>query len=206
MTKSTYTQRTKSSEPETSTITAAIDPFDLGNLRLGLDYLETGGVKKLLNTVPVRKPHKQEFFRVHPEPETRAMVLVVDYKPDTSMYLVHPNLRAELVEEAIPVTLFLAINRAGAPFLFPCKMPLPDGKVLDWHRSALEAAEYAMQGWVRMQANMTLGAYDIAMPQGHLAEPVWPEESFQKIVEIAFRNRLIDSLKHPVVSDLRGFE
>ncbi|WP_097281817.1 hypothetical protein [Caenispirillum bisanense] len=181
-------------------------PFDLNNLRLDLNYLETGGVKKLLNTVPVRKPHRQEFFRVHPDAGSRALTLVVDYKGDNLMYLVHPSLRGELVEEAIPVTLYLAINRAGAPFLFPCKMPLPDGKILDWHRSALEAAEYAMTGWVRMQANMALGAYDIAMPQGQLAEPAWPEEPFQKIVEIAFRNRLIDSLDHPVVKDLRGFE
>jgi hypothetical protein len=46
---------------------AAPDLFDdLANLRLSQAFAETGGVKKLLRTVPVRKPHPQDFIRVHP--------------------------------------------------------------------------------------------------------------------------------------------
>ena len=43
------------------------DPFDLSKLRLTQDFVETGGVKKLLTTVPVRKPAPQDFIRVHPD-------------------------------------------------------------------------------------------------------------------------------------------
>ena len=32
---------------------------------------------------------------------------------------------------------------------------------MDWWRSAREAAELAMKSWVRVRANMNLGAYDI---------------------------------------------
>src|SRR6516225_7293750 len=47
------------------------DEFDPANLRLDPDYLKSGGVKKLLTTVPVRKPNKQDFIRVHPDPDYR---------------------------------------------------------------------------------------------------------------------------------------
>src|SRR6478609_4411349 len=46
---------------------AAPDPFDPENLRLDQSFVETSGVKKLLTTVPVRKPNNQDFVRVHPD-------------------------------------------------------------------------------------------------------------------------------------------
>ena len=48
------------------------DPFaDLASLRLDQDFTETCGVKKLLRTIPVRKPNQQDFVRVHPDPAYR---------------------------------------------------------------------------------------------------------------------------------------
>ena len=44
----------------------APDPFDVEALRLPPSFVETAGVKKILSTVPVRKPHRQEWIRVHP--------------------------------------------------------------------------------------------------------------------------------------------
>ena len=37
------------------------DPFDPENLRLDQSFTEAAGVKKLLTTVPVRKPKSQDF-------------------------------------------------------------------------------------------------------------------------------------------------
>ena len=44
------------------------DPFNPTNLRLSQSFVETAGVKKLLTTIPVRKPSPQDFVRVHPDP------------------------------------------------------------------------------------------------------------------------------------------
>ena len=41
------------------------------------------------------------------------------------------------------------------------RLPGPDGKHLEWHRSAAEAAEAAETRWIRIKANMALGAYEI---------------------------------------------
>jgi hypothetical protein len=42
----------------TPTETAAPDPFNIDELRLSQDFEAATGVRKLLTTVPVRKPHK----------------------------------------------------------------------------------------------------------------------------------------------------
>ncbi len=45
--------------------TSPPDPFgNLAALRLGQSFADTVGVKKLLTTVPVRKPGRQDFTRV----------------------------------------------------------------------------------------------------------------------------------------------
>ena len=71
-------------------------------------------------------------------------------------------------------------------------------------RSAREAAEMAMGQWIRLKANMDLGAYEITLAESVMAEPVWPELSFQEFVRIAYRDRMVTSLDHAVVKRLRG--
>ena len=41
---------------------------DLEAIRLSPEDTAGLGSKKILTTVPVRKPRKQEFFRCHPDP------------------------------------------------------------------------------------------------------------------------------------------
>ena len=41
------------------------DPFNPAALRLDQSFADTVGVKKLLTTVPVRKPNRQDFVRVN---------------------------------------------------------------------------------------------------------------------------------------------
>ena len=46
------------------------DPFDPAALRLDQSFADTVGVKKHVTTVPVRKPNRQDFVRVHPDRST----------------------------------------------------------------------------------------------------------------------------------------
>ena len=64
------------------------DPFDPARLRLDPSASETFGVKKLLTTVPVGKPSKQEFFRTHPDEAYRlSPAAVVEMEDDREFYL-----------------------------------------------------------------------------------------------------------------------
>jgi hypothetical protein len=61
-----------------------------------------------------------------------------------------------------------------------------------------------MTKWVRLKANMSLGAYEITKAESVMADPVWPELSYQDLVRIAYRDRMITTLDHPVVKRLHG--
>jgi len=61
-----------------------------------------------------------------------------------------------------------------------------------------------MTQWVRLKADMSLGAYRITVSETVIAEPVWPEHSYQQLLEIAYRDRMITTIDHPVVRRLRG--
>jgi hypothetical protein len=178
---------------------------DLTALKLSQSFADMVGVKKILTTVPVSKPNKQDFVRVHPAPECRlSPAALIELKDDRESYLVTPTMAANLPGEFSPCSLYLAINRQGVLRVWPVKLPGPDGKINPWHQSAAEAAERAMTCWVRVTANMSLGAYELFEATGNLPDPVWPEHSFPEILHIAFRGRVVDSLEHPLVLKLQG--
>jgi len=184
----------------------APNPFDnLSALRLDQSYSDTVGVKKLLTTVPVRKPNRQDFVRVHPDPAFRLTpAAIIEVKEDREVYLVLPGMAQQLPGEFSVVTLYLTINRQGVLHLWPVKLPGPDGKHNEWHRSAAEAAERAMKTWVRVTSSMSHGAYEIVEASGDLPEPAWPDFSFQEILRIAFRERIVDRADHSLVQRLQG--
>ena len=155
--------------------------------------------------VPVRRPSPQDFVRVHPSPEYRENFAMIELKDDREEYLVRPEILQELAGETVNKTLFTAINRQGVLFLWPVRLPAPDDRPNEWHRSAREAAERATTRWLRMKANMSLGGYEITVAESAMADPAWPEHSFQELVRIGFRDRIITSLDHPVIKRLRGW-
>ncbi len=180
------------------------DPFDLSRLRLSQDFAGKIGVKKALITVPVRKPHRQWFLRVHPDPSWRLETAVLELSDERETYLVEPALWPELSGEVAPKVLFTAMNRQGVVFLWPVRLPGADGRHDEWNRSALEAAQIAMNSWVRIAANMSLGGYEVYKATGEFPDPDWPEIGFKGLLEVAFKERFIQTPDHPVIRRLRG--
>ena len=187
-----------------ATATPESDPFDLTNLRLDQSFVESAGVKKLLTTVPVRKPSPQDFVRANSDPQYRSTLAVIDLKADREIYLLTPQIARELPGEFVMVTIYTAINRQGVVFLWPVKLQAPDGRTDNWARSLGEAAELALQRWVRVKANLNLGAYEIFEAASTIADPKWPELPFQELLRVAFRDRFVSNLDHPVINRLRG--
>ena len=99
--------------------------------------------------------------------------------------------------------MVLAIDRQGDPFLWPIVLP-DENRRLNWHLSALEAAQNAELEWTRIQSNMNIKAYDIFTAEGNLKEPEWPELSLDELLKIAFKNKIINRLDHQVLLQLRG--
>ena len=108
----------------------AADPFDLAALRLDQSFVQAAGAQKLLLTVPVRKPNKQDFCRVHQGAEHRENLAVIELKDDREVYLLLPEVARNLPGEFVMVTMYTAINRQGVVFLWPVKLPAADGKII----------------------------------------------------------------------------
>ena len=183
--------------------TPAPDPFDIESLRIDQSFADIG-VKKLLTTVPVRKPGPQDFVRTNPDPGYRANLAVIELRDEREIFLLPPPMAAALPGEFALVSMFTAITRQGTLFLWPVKLPGLEGKELEWHRSAAEAAQMAMTHWVRMKANMQLGAYEMFRAESVIAEPQWPDLPFKELLRIGFKGRYVDNLEHAVIKRLRG--
>ncbi len=176
----------------------------LNALRLPANYGATFGVKKLLTQVPVGKPKKPQFFRVHEAADMTFATMLLEQKEARESYVVMPEVAQELSELVRPVQLHTAIDRQNNIFLIPVPLPGEDGTRNPWHESLAQAVEHAKQKWLRITANMHLGGYDVYEAEGTLLEPEWPEHTIDELVEVAFRGKIITSLDHPIVQSLLG--
>jgi len=193
---------------ETQPVNGAVttDLADLAKFRLPQDFT-AATTKRLLTTVPVRRPSKEAFFRTHPDPAFQFNTMLLELKDDSrDTYLVKRELWQELAGEpaVAPKLLITAVTKQGTLTLWPIRIPGSDGRIDYWNASALEAAEIAKTKWIRLVSDRALGAYVPHEAIEQNGEPKWPGETFDQIIKIAFRNRVIDSLDHPVLRRLRG--
>ena len=180
------------------------DPFDPSRLRLSQRFGEAQDVRRIIVSVPVRKPHKQEFFRTHPDLEMWFEAAILDLKEKRQLYLVEPGLVPLLAGEVVPKVLVPAITLQGALFLWHIKLEDERGRLDEWNAVALEAAERAKTKWIRLIANLEAGTYDLWEARGVLPEPEWPDLPLNRILALAFKDKIIDSLDHPELKTLRG--
>jgi hypothetical protein len=180
------------------------DPFNPRNLRLSQRFGDRQDVRKIVVSVPVRKPHRQEFFRTHPDPEMSIEVALLELKADRQIYLVDPDLAPYLPGEAVPKILITTISSHGALFLWPIRLPDEQGRLDSWNEVALEAAERAKSVWIRLMANMGAQTYDVLQAAGTFPDPDWPDVPLQRLLQMAFQDRFIDDIDHDVLKRLRG--
>ena len=192
------------------------DPFDPDNMRLSQAALK-GAAKKFVTSYAIRKPRKGAFFRVHPDEAYQYVAYVYVEKDEAQLekdtYLVSPIFAAGLGEEfkcvMSSVVLYLAKERhAEKPFVWKVGIPLDGAKDNKFWESAREIAEIAKTEWVRISTGT--GCYDyykaaLAMSQVP-PEPEWPSDSFGEILRLAFKNRVIDSMDHPIMRSLSHLE
>lgn len=179
------------------------DPFDPAALRTVAGDVS---IEKILTRVPVRKPKRHEFIRVHPDAGYRADVDTIEFEidGDKETFIVAAGAKHVVADEMRPTRVFTAINKLGMVFLWPVKLPGADNRSRWASESALQAAEQAMSLWVKVMWNRGLGAYEYGRAVGDLGSPQWPDKSFRDLLELGFRDRLIDRPDHPVLRELAG--
>jgi hypothetical protein len=167
--------------------------------------------KKPVTRVLLGRPNPQHFIRVSPQPDHRdifpILLLSTENKKEGERYLVSPVLYDQLTEEertgSYNAQLYYYITRSGTVGLWDIKLPTT-GVGTNWLETARAVMEDAMHKWVRVISDREAGAYRPVEASSQYVEPVWPEEQYLQLVAIAFRDRFITALDHPVLKHLRG--
>ena len=185
---------------------AAPDPFDVERLRLPVEDADLG-VKELLVSVPYKKPSKESFFRVHPDPTYRCVGGLIELKEDDSeSFWIDRTLWPALSEEPTfgRRQLFTCVTRQGLVFLWGCRLPGPDGKKPDWVTIPLEAAASAQTRWTKIFWDNAQRRHRIKVSDPIDDEPKWPDKTLSELLRLAFKDRVIAEPDHPILQKLRG--
>lgn len=193
-----------SSENDTKKPESIVPGFDLDALRLPQNFGEALGVKKLITRIPIRKPIKTEFFRVRPGEAWHFQTMILEIKEESETYLLGQSVWEIVPELLRPAVLHVAIDRQNNLFMIPVPLPGQDGRRNPWHQSLADIVAIAESKWVRSVSNKKNSSYDLYTAEGNLPDPEWPELSLNEIIETAFRDRLIQSVDHPVLLQLLG--
>lgn len=163
-------------------------------------------LKRVITQVPVKKPNKQKFFRVMEEEGYEITIHVLELKDEDDYYLVKPDVLPYLLNEVKYVRLNLAYYQDGTVFLIPT--PLPDvdnpAKWNPWHRSLDLAVKRAKEVWVRAISDKVTSSYTLMEAQGSISEPKLPDLPMNEYMKIAFKDKILSGLDHPVVKSLLG--
>ena len=181
------------------------NPFDPESLRITKNMDANAGVRKIMVHLPVQKPNKQSFFRLHKSADCQIQMAILELKDERETYAVLPDVAYAIEGETRIVNLRLGVTQQGTNFLWPVPVPVTEGRDNSWNMTARIAAEHAETSWVRMTSNMGAGCYDIKLAPEGMPEPEWPTETFGELIQIGFDNgKSITSLDHPVIKRLMG--
>jgi hypothetical protein len=186
------------------------DVFDnLSNIALPQSYLGAAAVKKQLTTVLVGRPHRQSFIRIRQGLEYAPIVGLYEAMSEGKIgkraYIILPEIIPLFGDDCSYAQLFYGITKQGNPFIWPLKLPKDGREESEWLLSGREAIDKATTSWIRVGANMDIGAYEIFVADFQIPEPVWPDLTYGEILRIAFKKEgVIDRPDHPVILKLRG--
>jgi hypothetical protein len=136
--------------------------------------------------------------------------MTVDFAPENGRketYFIAPELTDSLPPEIQNVVkwsrLYVTMSRRGRITAIWRIKIYDDGPGLLSTRTALECAEQAKRLWVRIGWQNRIG-YVPFVAQDDFGEPEWTPHSFTELLDIAFKDKYIDTLEHPVIRDLMG--
>jgi len=199
--------RSEEIDSDDSNAAAAQEPLtssSILDMRIPASELEGVETKLVRTKINVGRPPKDQFFRVREDSDFWIPFGLLEVERTSTFYLVAPGaVRSWMLEEGIKsffdCVLCLAVTRHGEPRVWPLKQT--DNP---WHASAREVAEMAKTEWVKLISDQTAGYYVAGTASNQTREPAWPEESFGEVLDKAFAGRVIDSLDHEVIKELRG--
>jgi hypothetical protein len=186
------------------------DPFDPSEFLLDQSFMD-GITKQVLTSLPVDKPHPNDFVRAHLDPAfhyPRVGIYESDFR---TKYLLIPQVAAVFQVRKVKFeigSLTLAVTDGGKLFLWFAKEPRDDGSFGDsWNLSMAAALQIAKTKWVRVYSHNASSKYLVSsVGDVPMDEPIWPEDlTMSAAIALAFdEEHQIKSLDHPLVKRFMG--
>src|SRR4051812_11858649 len=120
----------------------------VGGVAFDVAHLEAASAKIPIS-IPAHKPSRHDWIRVHPAMQITVGAIVLKDDRD-EFYLVDPGMVPQLGDDVVLFTLSPFINRLNVLRLWPIRLPNPDGRQNEWHRTAAIAAAMAQRKWIRV--------------------------------------------------------
>jgi hypothetical protein len=179
--------------------------FDnLDALRI-IDPASLSGDVEHLAHIYVRRPKKDEYFKVNPDPTMTLTTLTWTDPDEGDVYFVTPSARDIMAESGRVVTLMLCQSRQRVNFIWPVSADTRSGGGRGWAESARAAALIAQTRWIKIRGDRPSGMYQVFEAADQAGTPEWPERAFSDLLKLGFKDRLISSSDHPVVRRLQGY-
>jgi hypothetical protein len=191
-----------------------IEPIKVGGFDVS-DFRITPGAapvtQKHVLEIVVKKPSAQSFVWVPENPEWRCDVWVHEHQVKNalskSVYLIHPTVLHAMQSISTKVRrkcLVTYITRDGEPRLWPLSVP-EMGRENRWADSVWGIVEGYAETWIRVEADMSEGRYNVHVAIGDIPPPELPEQSLDELISLGFKgDKVIHDLNHPVIKDLLG--
>jgi hypothetical protein len=178
--------------------------LDVDRLRIDQDFGAHIQTRRKALVVPVGRPDKQSWIHLHPDPKEQWSVGMLDDTVNRRHYVVDPDILPEITADLVPKLLVPYATRQGSVGLWAIRLPDESGRIDTFNESALAIVrEYPAQ-WIRVLTNQETRSYDVLECEVEVPTPKFPEGGIRYLLKIAFRNRVIQTLDHPVLKALRG--
>lgn len=186
------------------------DEIDPAAIALPGDAINKGAVRQIFNDVPVARPGNSDWVFVFTDPNYRATCALYEPKKSASTSRPRPHLMMPAVVAAMEfgrgirrVEIFTYCDRHGNLGLWPIGFTTDD-RENGWLDTARDAAVNHAGKWINVSSDLVTSSYRLAEPVEQLAPPQPPALPLSKLLGIAFKGRVITSIEHPLMRELRG--
>jgi hypothetical protein len=163
---------------------------------------------KKLTRLPLKKiSADKQFYRLRNDKAYYAMnVRVLELKTlgSTTLYMIAPNLQlpAAIRKDVKLANIYTGMTATKEAFLLYVTR-----NSSSWYESAIEMMRLALNQWIKVVTNGAANGYDYFPAPHAIADPDWSGlPSFNEMLALGFRGRVIESADHPAIRRSLGLE
>ena len=176
--------------------------IDFGQVKARGTTQESLATETEITVIPIRQPKSDEFFRCDYREEMQMAVNIFTLKDEQEEYLIDENVIQSIGHETLikRKTAFVCYTMSNTPFVATIPLPDDQGKVNQWHKSALMTMERAKTEWIRRQAERKTSQYTIQVAKPNICpELKLTDLTIEEVIDQAFEDYYIFDTDHPVL-------